>query len=115
MEVNDLKALGVVLWGRGWQSSLAREIGVNNRTVRAWIAGNQKISEESASKIKQCAAMRLIRERCIKYTARAGTGKAIKLEPSAVNGWRWCIDRDICREIHKILTDNNIKSTLYDW
>ena len=32
-------------YGRGWQSALARVIGVNSRTVRAWLEGRNKITE----------------------------------------------------------------------
>ena len=32
-------------YGRGWQSALAREIGVNSRRVRAWLSGELLISK----------------------------------------------------------------------
>ena len=31
-------------YGRGWQSALAREIGVGSRTVRAWLSGEAAMS-----------------------------------------------------------------------
>jgi hypothetical protein len=36
-----LAQTGVALWGSRWQSDLARELGVSDRTVRRWVAGTE--------------------------------------------------------------------------
>lgn len=37
----QLKTIGEALYGTNWQSALAREIGVNDRTVRYWADGTR--------------------------------------------------------------------------
>lgn len=37
-----LRSVGEALYGPRWQSSLARELGVADRTVRRWIAGEDE-------------------------------------------------------------------------
>lgn len=34
----DLAAIGQALYGRAWQSPLARDLGVSARTMRRWVA-----------------------------------------------------------------------------
>ena len=34
-----LTAVGVALYGPRWQSDLARDLGVSDRTVRRWVSG----------------------------------------------------------------------------
>ncbi len=55
MSPDDLEAIGRSLverdastYGRGWQSALARQLGVNDRTVRRWLSGERRISEPMA-------------------------------------------------------------------
>ena len=36
-----LSAAGRALYGQHWQSALARDLGVNDRTVRRWAAGQE--------------------------------------------------------------------------
>ena len=38
-----LRAAGSVLYGPAWQSELARHLGIADRTVRYWIAGERPI------------------------------------------------------------------------
>lgn len=33
-------AIGLALWGTRWQSDMARDLGVSDRTVRRWVAGD---------------------------------------------------------------------------
>jgi len=40
-----LRELGELLYGKLWQSELARQHGVNDRRVRAWIAEERPIPE----------------------------------------------------------------------
>lgn len=36
---------GLALYGERWQSSLSRDLGVSDRTVRRWIAGKIHVPE----------------------------------------------------------------------
>ena len=38
---NHLAAAGRALYGQLWQSALARDLGVNDRTMRRWVAGHE--------------------------------------------------------------------------
>ena len=48
------------IYGRGWQSALARVIGVDSRRVRAWLSGELLISK----------AMGMLIERLVKESRR---------------------------------------------
>lgn len=39
--VDRLSAAGRALYGQLWQSALARDLGVNDRTMRRWAAGQE--------------------------------------------------------------------------
>jgi hypothetical protein len=39
MAINDLAAIGNALYGPRWQTPLAEALGVSDRTVRRWVAG----------------------------------------------------------------------------
>ena len=41
--IHTLRAAGAVLYGPAWQSELARKLGVADRTVRYWVAGERPI------------------------------------------------------------------------
>lgn len=38
-----LVACGQALYGQQWQSALARDLGVSDRTMRRWVAGDQDV------------------------------------------------------------------------
>lgn len=40
-----LARCGACLYGERWQSPLARDLGVSDRSVRAWVAGTRSIPE----------------------------------------------------------------------
>ncbi|QEH36566.1 hypothetical protein OJF2_51500 [Aquisphaera giovannonii] len=48
----ELRKLGDQ-YGRGWQSHLAREMRVNDRTVRRWVAGATEIHPALEKRIRQ--------------------------------------------------------------
>ena len=43
MTIAELKRIGKRLYGYGWQTRMAKELGVNGSTVRRWIAGRTPI------------------------------------------------------------------------
>ena len=43
MTGSELRAIGEGLFGRRWQSDLARELSVNERTVRYWLSESRAI------------------------------------------------------------------------
>lgn len=45
MTHTQLEVVCKALWGRSWQTDLAKAVGVNVRTVRAWVAGRSRIPE----------------------------------------------------------------------
>jgi hypothetical protein len=40
-------------YGRGWQSALGRVLGVGSRTVRAWLAGEYRMTQATGMLIKR--------------------------------------------------------------
>ena len=54
MSPEELCAIGEEIFGRyGWQTALARAIGVDGSTVRRWKAGTMAMSHEHAERIRQ--------------------------------------------------------------
>ncbi len=49
---DELIAVGERLYGARWQSALARALGVSDRTVRRWLAGDRRISAPTALAIR---------------------------------------------------------------
>ncbi len=41
--LHKLDTIGQALYGPQWQSAVARDLGVNDRTVRRWVAGVSRI------------------------------------------------------------------------
>jgi plasmid maintenance system antidote protein VapI len=57
MTRDELRSLGEATGRRGWQTSLARSLPVNPRTVRAWLAGKRKIHPAMAERIKDLLSL----------------------------------------------------------
>lgn len=53
-----LLACGRALYGDRWQSPLARDLGVADRTMRRWVAGSHPVPEGIAADL-----LRLVQER----------------------------------------------------
>lgn len=47
----QLAAAGQRLYGKRWQTPLARHLGVNPRTVRRWAAGTIEVPHDAAEEI----------------------------------------------------------------
>ncbi|MFO1189261.1 MAG: hypothetical protein U1E97_06660 [Alphaproteobacteria bacterium] len=50
----ELTRLGTALFGPRWQSSLARAIGVSDRTVRHWVAGSRPVPPDAIARAREC-------------------------------------------------------------
>lgn len=53
MTPSELRAVGELLYGERWQSPLAKDLGVNDRTVRKWADGKGRPGVYTA--ILRCA------------------------------------------------------------
>lgn len=53
-----LRQIGEALWGLSWQSAMARELGVADRTVRRWAASERAIPEALADNLRASLANR---------------------------------------------------------
>lgn len=51
MTRDELRAAGETLYGQHWQTPLARQLGVAERTVRRWISGKLSVGPEMAAAI----------------------------------------------------------------
>ena len=52
MTASELRKIGEFLYGKRWQTTLARRIKVDARTVRRWLAGKRKIRPQVAEHIR---------------------------------------------------------------
>lgn len=57
MTRDDLRAAGELLYGPRWQTALARDLNVADRTVRRWAAGKIQIGEGAAKCINHLLAL----------------------------------------------------------
>jgi plasmid maintenance system antidote protein VapI len=49
-----------VLYGHGWQTELAKALGVTDRSMRRWIAGDHEVPEDvTAQKIRKLIDQRI--------------------------------------------------------
>lgn len=52
MTRDELTAIGRALHGDEWQTPLARDLAVSARTVRRWLAGDSRIDDDMAGRIR---------------------------------------------------------------
>ena len=45
MSADLLHEAGAILYGPRWQSEIARDLGVNDRTVRRWLDGSSRVPD----------------------------------------------------------------------
>jgi predicted transcriptional regulator len=53
MSPDTLAAAAAAIYGDYWQSALARDLGVADRTVRRWLAGDSPIPEGVAGELAE--------------------------------------------------------------
>ncbi len=44
-DIQKLEMIGAAMFGEQWQSAIAKKLGVNDRTVRRWAAGDIQINQ----------------------------------------------------------------------
>lgn len=54
----SLETIGEALFGPRWQTALASEIGVSDRTMRRWVASPESIPEGAWADIRDLCARR---------------------------------------------------------
>ena len=52
MSVEELKSIGIFLFKYGWQTSLARHLGITPQHFRRYVSGKTKISESREKQIR---------------------------------------------------------------
>lgn len=58
MTAAKLKEIGELLYGDRWQSALARDLEVTDRTVRRWAAGKFRVAADVPRKLRKVMAAR---------------------------------------------------------
>ena len=59
MTLEDLARRGRALYGERWQTSLAQDLGVTDRTMRRWVAGHSPIPTSVSEKLGEIMNHRL--------------------------------------------------------
>ena len=52
MTADELKSAGRELFGHGWQTRLAEQLGVDGSTVRRWVSGAVPVPNPAAAAIR---------------------------------------------------------------
>ena len=60
MPIDLLAACGSALYGPQWQSPLARDLGISDRTVRRWLAGTSEMPAGVLSELLQLLQARAV-------------------------------------------------------
>jgi hypothetical protein len=51
MTIDDLRSVGVALYGPRWQRELGRAIGTDHRTLVYWLAGKRRLPADLGERI----------------------------------------------------------------
>ena len=66
-DIQKLKMIGMVMFGEQWQSAIAKKLGVNDRTVRRWVAGEIQINQNIFADLQRAI---IERQRQLQLTLR---------------------------------------------
>ena len=76
----DLRTIGALLYSNpGWQTAMARDLGVAVRTVQSWLAGDRGIPADLPTRLDQLARVRVrfaLKASAICYGLIQSTGTA---------------------------------------
>lgn len=57
-DIQKLEMIGVAMFGEQWQSAIAKKLGVNDRTVRRWAAGDIQINQNIFADLERALIQR---------------------------------------------------------
>ena len=57
-DIQKLEMIGVAMFGEQWQSAIAKKLGVNDRTVRRWAAGEIQINQNIFADLERALMQR---------------------------------------------------------
>lgn len=57
-DIQKLEMIGVAMFGEQWQSAIAKKLGVNDRTVRRWAAGEIQINQNIFADLERALVQR---------------------------------------------------------
>lgn len=80
MTPSTLRAAGEALYGDRWQSAIAADLGLADRTIRRWLAGDRDMPDDLAPRIMALIEARLPALKSA-YTALAGDGSNTTAKP----------------------------------
>ena len=66
-DIQKLKMIGLSMFGEQWQSAIAKKLGVNDRTVRRWVAGEIQINQNIFADLQRAI---IERQRQLQLTLR---------------------------------------------
>ena len=66
-DIQKLKMIGLSMFGEQWQSAIAKKLGVNDRTVRRWAAGEIQINQNIFADLQRAI---IERQRQLQLTLR---------------------------------------------
>ena len=66
-DIQKLKMIGMAMFGEQWQSAIAKKLGVNDRTVRRWVAGEIQINQNIFADLQRAI---IERQRQLQLTLR---------------------------------------------
>ena len=61
LDVDMLRRIGEALYGAQWQSDLARDLDINGRVLRYWLAGERTAPSDTLDRLQQLIAARFDR------------------------------------------------------
>lgn len=61
MQTDHFKALGAELFGYGWQSRLARALGMEGSTIRRWVSGSTPVAPSAIAFLEMAASRQATR------------------------------------------------------
>ena len=82
-DIQKLEMIGLSMFGEQWQSAIAKKLGVNDRTVRRWAAGEIQINQNIFADLQRAI---IERQRQLQLTLRIlkhgelFTGKTVNIK-----------------------------------
>lgn len=107
---SEIAAIGEFLHGKEWQSPLARDLQVNNRTMRYWLAGTYQPRGGVVDDLVTLAACRLIEKKALESAANGRWGgKEVVFKADAAT-WSAVTDALIKKRAAEILKDMGLSA-----